>query len=328
MWPVQIPAASDIPTFLSAWGSPKAITDASNSRQYGSHIPRCAMNPAYEYALPTQVARLMAGPYVRTEHAGTHGLDAALPGHSQPGGYWGSIHCLKPPILAATQPLKSASLRSGALHCDDSHGRGGRDGSVPGTNSAPVYCTRREKNQQDSLGAQSNDCGSTFVVSPYMPPRCSARMMTHDETVIDSTGASTRSWDDDETPPPPLPPQKEVFGIHLGDPCDTHSARGSPETHVSQPRQWWHQMWSSPPVRTPPADSTDDSVQSAQQLMARLQRQLDSFRVDDLFLGRFAMLGAQKRRCGGALSVLFHPSWDDRAVLPRFSGAAMCVFKA
>ena len=269
------------------------------------------MNTAYEYALPTQVARLMAGPSAKTENVILHGLDAASQHRCQPGVYRGvyrgSTPWLQLPILAATHPLDIATIRSGARRINDQ----GRDRSVRVANSAPVHSSRPVGNTQESLGdVLSNDSGSTIVISPYMPDGCSRCVMTrctHDQSAIGSTRESMRSSHDDETPPPPQPPQQGVYGIHMGGPRDsvsTGDSSGIHEVERRQKRQWWHRIWLPTASQTAPVPSTVESVQSAQQLMARLQRQLDAFREDDLFLRRFKLLGVKNRRRGGAWPAL------------------------
>ena len=334
--PVQVPAASEIPPFLSDWGSlpGSTVNDTSSSLRHSSLIPRCAMNPAYEYALPTQVARLMAGPCVKTEHVGANGFDAASPIHSQPGGCRGRVPWLQSPMLAATQPLNAASLRSGAMPIGGSCSSSGRYGSISRTNLAPVYSSRHSGNPQESLGAHSNAVGSTIVMSPYMPNGRSACMLTrctHEQSAIGSTIVSTRSWDDAETPPPPPPQQQDVFGINMGGLRDTVGTRDSARIHGpvrAQNRQWWQRMWLPAAVQTPPDDSTVNSAQSAQQLLARLQRQLDGFRTDDLFLMRFEMLGAQTRRRGGALPGLLYFPPGCSSDVAAFISPRMCVLKS
>ena len=292
------------------------------------------MNAAYEYALPTNVANLMAGPCL-TEHIGAHGLADPSPLRGQPGGCQGSVPWPQSPMLAASQPLDIASLRSGALHVGYDCSSGGKDGTLRGSNSAPVYSSCPGGSLQECLHAYSSHSGSTVIISPYMAAGCSARMMTrgtNSQSAIGSTSESiaTWSWDDDEMPPPPPPPQRGVYGIHMGGPLDTVSTRSLAGTHEvkrRQQRQWWQRMSMPPSVRTAPGDCTVNSVRSAQHLMVRLQRQLDAFRGGDLFLRRFEMLGAQKRRCGGALRVLLNPSQVCLSGGSTFSSATTCVLK-
>ena len=321
---------SDILPVLSDFGNgPGAtVTDTARSLHDNSLIPRNAQNPAYEYALPTEVANLMAGPCVETEHVGTHGVNNTGSLRGQAGACWGRLPWQQLPMLAATQPPDAASLRCGARHINDGRSSGGRDGPLRGSNSAPVHSSLPGRNHAELLSAHStHSAGNTIIISPYILTDSSARMMTrcsHDLSTIGSTGESMRSWyDDDETlPPSPPPQQQEVSRDHTVSTC---GPSGIHEALRGQQRQCWQRNWMPSSARTPPADCTVDSVQSARQLMARLQRQLDAFREDDLFLRRFEMLGAQNRRRGGAFPVLITPPRACSSCGAAFSTLAMSV---
>lgn len=308
--PVQVSSSSDIPSVLSGMGNlPGAPgNDTARSLHESSLIPRSALNPAYEYALPTQVARLMEGPCARSEHVGTHGLDNASQLRSISRGCRESSPWLHSPMVAAAHPPDTASLRSGSLHIKTSHSSGDRGGSLRESNSAPVYSSCPGGRLQESLGAHSTDSGNTIIISPYMLTDCRTCMMTHatyDQSAVGSTRESTRTWDSAEPPSPS--PQREVYGIHIGGPRDTFTTLDSAATQEvkrGMQRPWWQRMWPRPSLQTLPDDCTVDSVQSTQQLMTRAQRQLDAFRGGHLFLERFEMLGAQNRRRGGALPVI------------------------
>ena len=335
--PVQESSSSGIPLVLSDFSNrPGAtVTDTRRSLHDSSRIPRSALNPAYEYALPTEVANLMAGPCVETEDVGAHGVIDTSSLRGQAGGCWKSLSWLQLPMLAATESPKAAPHRCGAIHPTSGRSSGGGDGTLRGSNSAPVYSYLPGRNVSVLLGTHStHSAGNTIIISPYILTDSSARMMTrcsHDLSTTGSTGASTRSWyDDDETlpPSPPPPQQQEMSRVHTGGSRDTVSTSNSSGIHEAlrgQQRQCWQRNWLPSSARTPPADCIVGSIQSARQLMARLQRRLDAFRENDLFLRRFEMLGSQNRRRGGAFPVLFTPPRGWFSGGAAFSSSTMSV---
>ena len=302
--------ATDIPPVVSDHGSLPGATLSSVDIHLitNGSVPRCAMNPAYEYALPTQVARLMAGSTVGT-------LDEETPKKAKSsfrmhgGGRRGSIRRIQVPMHAATQPPDLASLRPLALHTEDSGGSGAAGGSVPGSNTAPLASARQDAFRQESLEAKS-EADSTIAIVPHVATggERSSPMHTQDQTV-GVTETVSQMWDDIALPPPPPPPppQREIFGIRLGRAHETESTRDHTGSSVlgggRQRRQGV--SWLAPSTGPSTGYSATEEISTAavltaQQLMDRLHRQLDGFRASDLFLGRFEMLGRHKRRRGGA----------------------------
>ena len=308
---MQVTHATDIPPVVSDHGSlPRATLSsvASHLLTNGS-VPRCAMNPAYEYALPTQVARLMAGPTVETTFdADTPEEAKGGPLHAHGGSRGGIIRRLQLPIHAATQPADLASLRPVSSQTEDSGGSGAAGGSVPGRNTAPLASARPDELRQESLEAQS-EADSTTAKAPDMLPggKGMSPVHTQDQTVGGTETATTQLQDDVELPPPPLPPKREIFGIRLGRAHDTESTRDSTGSSALRGgrQQRWRRSWLPSSVGPSTVESATEEVSAtavltAQQLMDRLHRQLDGFESSDQFLGRFELLGRNERRRGGA----------------------------
>ena len=310
---VQVTHATDIPPVVSNHGSVSNATlssEADHKCTNGS-VPRCAMNPAYEYALPTHVAHLMAGPTVETKlSADTLKETKGGPFHGHGGGHRGIIRRLQLSMHAATQPADLRSPRQ-MPQTKDGGGSSGSGGGMGSAITAPLAIARSNAFQQESLEAQS-DAGSTVIVAPYMASGGTdmSPVHTQDQTVGGTETATTQLQDDVELPPPPLPPKREIFGIRLGRAHDTESTRDSTGSSALRGgrQQRWRRSWLPSSVGPSTVESATEEVSAtavltAQQLMDRLHRQLDGFESSDQFLGRFELLGRNERRRGGALTM-------------------------
>lgn len=148
-------------------------------------IPRSAMNPDYEYALPTEIARMMGTPTLET-------VDEALLANLRAGGNDGSGSLKKParrgrsgaargpqvPSLAATQPAPSRtatdSESTGSAAGDRSRSAGETGWPESNARTAPLAATGARVMRvasKNSLLARTDDGsdapGSTVVLSPY-----------------------------------------------------------------------------------------------------------------------------------------------------------------
>ena len=311
---VQVTHATDIPPVVSDHGSlPRATLSSVASHLINSdRVPRCAMNTAYDYALPTQVALLMAGATVETVDAETPKKAKRGPFHVHGGGRRGGVRGLQLPMHAATQPSDLASLRPVGVNTEDSGGSGCGGGSVPGCNTAPLASARPDALRQDSLVAES-EAGSTVMLLPHLASSGSDPRPDHTQgQTVGGTETVSQMWDGTALslpplpPPPPTPRRREIFGIRLEWEHDTESTRDSTGSSALRGgrQQRWRRSWLAAPVAPSTVDSATDEISSAavltaQQLMDRLQQQLDGFKNSDEFLGRFEMLGRHARRRGG-----------------------------
>ena len=274
----------------------------------GSSVPQSAMNPAYEYALPTNVARMMGGPILETEEemllenlkAAPRGGTSIGGGGKKPAVSTGSNdrspQDTRLPSLAMTQPGGTPSLRGVSL-TDGSFGSGGGRGSVQGAmlNTEPAVGAALD-GREGSLHAQSevDAPGTTIVVAPY-----DVTQSTHSRTVetsvgllsrmrtVDGTISSTGSWDGSRTsgtPPPVTDGGPDIHGIHMGRVHDgATTSDGAPARAAAVD-----------------AGQTGTDVPKGDPRIRRLHRLLDGFAYDDLFLGRYELLGRDQRRRGGA----------------------------
>ena len=284
------------------------------------------MNPEYEYVLPTQVARLMAGTTCASNDIATQEHEQARPFYSRAGGRRGSIQEFQLPMLAATQPLDVTSFQMGPSITDYSSGSDPGDRSALGSRTTPISSIRRES-YQHVLETHSGACGDTTVVAPYTLRSSSTCLQTRhiqDDTISQVCMASTVSTCAKRTLQLPLPLEQHGDEIQPGPPAYTVWAHGmtGDGTHKQGRRRWqWLRSWLPRSSPTTPPCSTIGAEQTAEQLLVRLQRQLDGFCSGDLFLGRFEMLGAHSRRRGGVLTSYFTP-------LPRLvSRAPACLIE-
>ena len=142
-------------------------------------VPRSAMNPDFEYALPTDVARMMGTPTLET-------VDEDLPCNLRVGVFRGSGKLKKParchprgacrrsqlPMFVATQPARPSSTAgiSGGSRSDVRSTSAGERG-WPGSSTAPLAGASASAVREASLQARSDQesdaPGSTVVVAPY-----------------------------------------------------------------------------------------------------------------------------------------------------------------
>eukprot|EP00892_Ulva_mutabilis_P006549 jgi/Ulvmu1/4266/UM194_0006.1 len=314
------PIISDEGSLLRHTGSA-----VSGGMQNSASMPQSAMNSQYEYALPTQVAMLMGGPILETEvEEDPAAADAGKRGggvsHKKRGETSGAsttgdgdmLRMLQLPVLAATQPSGVPSDRGLSL-TDGSAGSGG-GGSLPGSNTAPLAGVPSAAcGREQSLRVRTEKPGSTVVMAPYddtymhamrtmrASGSVASRTMHTMDVTIGSTSTSGEGWRTTGTPPAPPQQQQggEVFGIRM---LRTEGVEGEAE------------RLEDAAVRAPAADVVEQAAEDGGggSRIRRLQRLLDAFGDDDVFLGRFEMLGRQQRRRGGQAIVQFAEGVSDR----------------
>eukprot|EP00892_Ulva_mutabilis_P006551 jgi/Ulvmu1/4268/UM194_0008.1 len=299
---------------------PRTGSSASGHAQSSSSgsMPQSAMNPNFEYALPTHIARLMGGGIMETEdEAEGEAAKGNGDGYEKKGGAAGggdgggptprsAPWMLQLASLPATQPSGVPSERGLAV-TDGGAGSGAGGGSLLGSNTAPLAGSSAVRVRQESLDAHTEGPGSTVIVAPYDLAQNGSgvwttegggtRVHTVGGTIPTSTSGgewrSTRSMGSTgSTPPSTAGPssagtgmrRRRVSSLEGGSEERGGGAGLAPSMDVGQ-------------------SATDVSLSDAR--IRRLQRLLDAFGEEDLFLGRFEMLGRQQRRRGGQAIVQF-----------------------
>ena len=278
-------------------------------------VPRCAMNPDYEYALPPHIAHLMAGADAHTEDLETPGISPSIAACGRTSGCRGSIKRLRTPMLAATQPLGTASLRPSSVPSQATGVSSFRGGNAANSCTAPVSCGGPGGHLQGSLAVESDESGGTVVVAPYMPPDSSTCMpppcVSHAAAGASTAPVLARDLDTGGVPEATATeqPGDDVREIELACVPPAGGFGGSgvhPRVrgHAQQRRPRWRSLlgFAAGPSTAGGTVREDCTVVplTAQQLMVRLQRQLDGFRDGGQFLCRYEMLGPHQRRRGGA----------------------------
>lgn len=307
------------------------------------------MNDDFEYALPTEVARLMAAPVLETGDAllledlqgdPPKRQDGAAPMTSR-----GSLPHLQ--SLVATQPVVPGNWAEGDS-IDGTWGPTIGPSGCAGSNSAPLAGTAADPAREGSLGAQSDEPGSTIVVAPYDLTQSSrattARRGTMGGTISTSSGESPGSAataSDGVTLRDRS--KRALVGGTIGCTINSVSNEASADSRwtsgtlpaVEEARPVIHGIrmgrmhevdaWECElsTSGTGAADG-DGEVRATQRVdhggtgprqrrgaMAPLLRQLDCFGRGHLFLGRFELLGRDHRRRGGA--ILPRPQADAAA---------------
>ena len=268
---------------------PRSVQASISSRLHSScSMPESAMNPEYEYSLPTHLAELMAGPIFETEEgapqdegkakASMHSLTSARcdsscgVGHPQSG---------VGPMLS----LLATQLSGRALV---SHGSYGSSASRTGGYSTEL--ARRSLSDRPLLGRTKTPATAVTVTSSFCNSDMGSNVVTGARSSQCGAAPTTRRavfgwrWQGAE---PAAGQGQEAAGIHPGRardlPCELRRRR---DTAVSASAA--HIM----------ASATDASAREKR--IRRLHRLLDAFEPDDLLLGRFELLGCQERRRGGA----------------------------
>ena len=245
--------------------------------------PRTLMNPAYEYALPTQLARLMVTPIIPADDAAARRsapqhiaacssprppLPRGRSTHAPPCGYSGTIFLPLPPTqtewpVARRQPVPPSgrctySVGDTALA---DYKRAGRPGTTSGE-------TERLPRQQAEAQAQVEAIG-----------------------VHESFGRD---------------PQAGTAGMCSSSGC-TSGVSGRVQ---GRGRRLCDRMLASPKSSEAEgcgiAGDAMAGETAAERVTARLHRQLDAYAArseGQLFLGRYTMLGRRHRRRGGASPV-------------------------
>jgi len=278
-------------------------------------VPRCAMNPDYEYALPPHIAHLMAGADAHTEDLETPGIYPSISACAHTSGCHASINQLQTPMLAATQPLGTASLRPSLVRSQATRESSFKGCNAANSRTAPVSCGGPGGHLQESLAVESDESGGTVVVAPYMPPDSSTCMpppcVSHAAAGASTAPVLTRDLDTGRVPEAAATeqPGENVREIELAcvPPAGGFGGSGvQPRArgHAQQRRPRWRSLlaFAAGPSTAGGTVGEDGKVVplTAQQLMVRLQRQLDGFRYGCQFLCRYEMLGPHQRRRGGA----------------------------
>lgn len=277
-------------------------------------VPESAMNPAYEYALPTDVARLMAGPSQDTDTIAKKSprRGRRLFGKPRPHGGRGrrargaELH-LDLPALAATQPWSNGSTWSAR---SSGQGSGKRPMSPYGSvalpaSSAPIAGAAALGPREASLQARSFESGSDFRAQGSFDVDMARQSTTgtiydgHESPSGDAaaTEFGTETWTSNRPQSPVMaPPQQQVHGIRIGRVLHTDPSTGwSDWTESSEAKA----VAAAAPAEVAAAAPAASDTMCGDRLIDRLQRQLDVFTEEDRFLGRFEMLGRTERRRGG-----------------------------
>lgn len=292
---------------MEVHGATHTVACATASAVAHGSVPNSAMDPAEEYSLPTEVARLMADRTLIHEAAND---SKPLPGQDH-----------------VKMKLESVnSEQSSSSHSDSLD-------SEKDTKFLEVAATRPSRTSNGSpLGGPLSLHSSTMrLASPA--PTC-ANTATHmhgqhlfslplDVAVAEVSPVAPALCGElqrDVDPPIPLslPPEASIQEVEGSLAKDVRLPRILPSDPSTGWFDWTVQAmdaenFASPPPRAAVATLSipDAGCRSAseignrtKQLIERLQRQLDGFLREDggktLFLGRFAMMGRVHRRQGGA----------------------------
>ena len=259
----------------------------------GPHAPQSAMNPDFEYVLPTQVALLMNGHVLETEvlrdpPGGSPDVEVST----------GGAVNLGPSKDVSAARVRSTfsenlSVKSHLINHDTDHGASAwvitqRQATTAGwgaSTSADV-CYGRQRLQTAAVSAPVRKTSSEGRAGEL--PSSTVEPLEAGSTVVLSPLHSTQH----STPGPQLHDAGDGYGAHV-------SIRGTTCTYAE-----------ICPAQEEGATAALPVAMEAAQQLRRLHRQLDSFGEGDRLLGRFEMLGRQHRRVGGvntsttALSVI------------------------
>ena len=310
---VQGSSASAVPMGSSHQVSdPDASSSSASGHTHGSGtVPRSAMNPDYEYVLPAHIAHLMGGPIQETEEEelldqGQEGTSDYIKKDGDTSSSGSGVgrrgrprRVLQLASMAATQPGGTGFERR--MPVDPGSGRSSARGPR-GSSTAPLAGAAAATSMDGSLRLCTDEPGSTIVVAPYDLTRVTTYSTSADErsqrggavgtfSTFSSvpSGISEERWHATETPPGP---RSEGLGFRKA------RARVSEVSTAGRSEE--------APARGPWAADVGKSatdLSAGDKRIPRLQRLLDAFGEDDLFLGRFEMLGRQHRRRGGVPAV-------------------------
>ena len=271
-----------------------------------ARIPASAMNTAFEYALPRHLALFGPSPRETDEQRLFEGppqpssLDRGL--RSILHGSWG-----RPP--SATTPATELHAAGGGAGCSSS---GRHCADLSGRFSAPLNLSARGEHATQSLQVRTEEAGGTIVLSPF---RTESTDIIQSTTSVDaaflrsqSSAHSMRSVPsshfsrggahmlrrrdsavahaDDGVGPAAAPQEERGERVHRGVVLGTFAeAEGGAANEAAVI-----------------SDTSEAAGVAAtyERRLRRLHRQLDSFGEDDVFLGRYEMMGRQHRRRGGA----------------------------
>lgn len=274
-------------------------------------VPDSAMNPMYEYALPTEVAGFMVGP---AQESGA--LAQSGPQQDRARRELGKTE-LKP-RSDSERHSRNCEIRAGEASfaamqcCLASNGASCGSPMSPYSSatmlasSAPVTgaaaCAHRP--HMSSLQVRSvKSCSELNVAGPVgvRTRRVSVGRML-------SNLATRRASRD--SPFSSVLEQGSTNGPRLGAAsalevdAEAHSVGVSRGRVLhTDPSTGWTDWTESAEVSAVASASVRNTI-SGSRLIDRLQRQLDVFTEEDLFLGRFLMLGREQRRRGGSFLVV------------------------
>eukprot|EP00892_Ulva_mutabilis_P004443 jgi/Ulvmu1/2370/UM130_0001.1 len=271
-------------------------------------VPRSVMNPMYEYALPTRVARLMVGPTVHTGDAAAPMAVGDIPSlRDRPDCHAADRMAHAGRAEAAAQGGSAALQRRQQQHswqCSRQHGSAGCRSCARITAAVPSEAAQ-----------QATDLIGSGAGTPYnvQPESAAAPKATHSPTI----GVSNDVWPSkvsrlslsQDTLALPLPGAellREMFGMRLG-----RARERDTGTDTRQRQSWFAPLPRVSTVNLTTEEATEVGQMTGDELIALLHRQLDAFGEDDLFLGRFVMLGRQQRRRGGQAVVQFAEGATD-----------------
>lgn len=292
----------------------------------GSVIPASAMNPAFEYCLPRHLALLQSNPppshscsyasFQDAEHECGCGVPktdgTGIPGTSR--ACWpDEDHDTEDSML----PMPPGGTTSQSFYNLHASGEAGTFSSVHTT----AQQTHVTGGMQDDHPTR-NHCNHALAPVP-----CRAKTDCTHTSHGDSSGLVRAASEDDGGPNSCLPSRQCTAIITPDQPTHVGSAETARDTYsgCSFSAESTTELTSSVAFNcelacgwagcedaasysnadgygcTAVADSVEES-QRRNACMHGLQMQLDLFRAEDVFLGRFHMLGREQRRRGGAMT--------------------------
>eukprot|EP00892_Ulva_mutabilis_P004162 jgi/Ulvmu1/2117/UM127_0002.1 len=271
-------------------------------------VPQSALNPAYEYALPTRVARLMAGGKLTTRTAASAANSAMQTEKNAPLQQHVALEgplCLQTRPLAGMEPLTTcpASQR--------------QDLQVEFFCSA---CAQRTLNgtAHRTGSACRNAAGSKGPKLPSALPQVATQHPAEGNIMLTAASPThAQSCDAMRLPLPPATVKVRGEPIVRPDSAHGHAHEVFPGSTLEQQQRHRQKSWLQRLTAPSTVDKTTEQTDSERPLtrgamMAHLHRQLDAFGEGDLLLKRFEMPGRQQRRCGGQALVQFAEGGQDR----------------
>ena len=269
-------------------------------------IPASAMNTAFEYALPRHLALFGPSPRETDEQHLFEGppqpssLDRGL--RSILRGSWG-----RPP--SATVPATELHAAGGGAGCSSS---GRHCADVSGTFSAPLNLSARGEHATQSLQVRTEEAGGTIVLSPF---RAESTDIIQSTTSVDAAFLRSQSSAHSMRSVPSshfsrggahMLPRRDSAAVHTDDgvgPAAVPQEERGERVHRGVVLGTFAEAEGGAANEAAVISDTSKAAGVAatyERRLRRLHRQLDSFGEDDVFLGRYEMMGRQHRRRGGA----------------------------